>query len=90
LAAYAVREEYTGIDLADLLDPDPRTFADRFRRSPLWRCHPEGLRRNALVAAAGARRRDLLALVRDVAVADPDPEVREVAAWAAAVLAEEE
>jgi epoxyqueuosine reductase len=90
LAAYAVREEYTGIDLADLLDPDPRTFADRFRRSPLWRCHPEGLRRNALVAAAGARRHDLLVRVREVAAGDPDPEVREVAAWAAAVLAEEE
>ncbi len=90
IASYAVREEYNGIDLADLLDPDPQTFAVRFRRTPLWRCHPDGLRRNALVAIAGARRRDLLPLVRDVAAGDPDPEVREVAAWAAAVLAEED
>jgi epoxyqueuosine reductase len=89
-AAYATREEYTQLEVADLLDPDPQTFAARFRRTPLWRGHPDGLRRNALVAAAGARRRDLLPRVREVAANDPDPEVREVAAWAAAVLAEEE
>jgi epoxyqueuosine reductase len=89
IASYAVREEYNGLALADLLDPDIQTFADRFRRTPLWRGHPEGLRRNALVAAAGARRRDLLPLVRAVAAGDPDPDVREVAAWAAAVLEEE-
>jgi epoxyqueuosine reductase len=89
IGAYEVRDEYRDFDLADLLDPDPETFAARFRRTPLWRGHPDGLRRNALVAAAGSRRRELLPLVREVAVGDPDPEVREVAAWAAAVLAEE-
>lgn len=85
--AYAPLAAWRDLDLADLLDPDPRRFAARFRRSPLWRSHPEGLRRNVLVAAAGARRRDLLPRVREVAQADPDPLVREVAAWAAAVLA---
>ncbi len=89
IASYGARAEYNGIAIADLLDPDPQVFAARFRRTPLWRCHPEGLRRNLLVAVAGARRRDLLPLVQDVAARDPDPDVREVAAWAAAVLAEE-
>jgi epoxyqueuosine reductase len=90
IAAYAVCQEYTEIGVADLLDPDPQVFAARFRRTPLWRCHPDGLRRNALVAIAGARRRDLLPFVREVAAGDPDPDVREVAVWAAAVLTEEE
>jgi epoxyqueuosine reductase len=90
IAAYAVHEAYAAIDVADLLDPDPQVFAARFRRTPLWRCHADGLRRNALVAAAGGHRRDLLPLVREIAAGDPDPDVREVAAWAAAVLAKEE
>jgi len=70
------------IDWSELLTMDPDTFRRRFRRTPLWRAHPAGLRRNALVVAANTRRTDLLPIVRRLAQDDPDPEVREVAAWA--------
>lgn len=43
-APLAAHEELTLADLAELPD---EAFAARFRRTPLWRCHPEGLRRNA-------------------------------------------
>lgn len=81
--AYQPLPEHAELDLADLLAMDADTFRRRFRRTPLWRQHPEGLRRNALVVAANAGRTDLLDQVRALADHDPDPEVRAVAAWAA-------
>ncbi len=42
--------------LADLIDLDDDEFRRRFRRTPLWRAHPDGLRRNARLAAANAGR----------------------------------
>ena len=87
--AYAALPEHAGLDLADLIVMDAETFRGRFRRTPLWRQHPEGLRRNALVVAANTGRTDLLPLIDARAVDDPDPGVREVAAWAAARLQEE-
>jgi len=82
------RPEYAGLashdelDLADLIGMDADQFRARFRRSPLWRAHPEGLRRNALVVAANTGRGDLLPVIERAALDDPDPEVREVAVWA--------
>ncbi len=46
------------------------------------------MRRNALIVAANTGRRDLLPAIREAAAGDPDPEVREVAAWALAELEE--
>jgi len=76
------------LDLADLLTIDDEAFRRRLRHTPLWRAHPAGLRRNALVVAANTGRVDLLDRVRRVARDDPDPEVRTVAAWAQARLEE--
>ena len=77
------------MDLGDLIGMDAETFRTRFRRTPLWRAHPEGMRRNALVVAANTGRRDLLPAVRAAADRDPDEDVREVARWALEVLGEE-
>ncbi|MCB1183643.1 DUF1730 domain-containing protein [bacterium] len=60
----ALRDEYrtlpahAELDLADLAAITDDEFRRRFRRTPLWRAHPDGLRRNAAVvrenlAAAG-------------------------------------
>ena len=87
-AAYEPLPAHAEIALPDLLSVDPDTFRARFRRTPLWRAHPEGLRRNALVVAACTGRTDCLDEIRRLAVEDPDPEVRATAAWAAARLEE--
>jgi len=46
-AAYAPLEEHAGLTLADLVDLNDDEFRRRFRKTPIWRCHPEGIRRNA-------------------------------------------
>jgi epoxyqueuosine reductase len=86
VASYQPLADHADLGLADLLVMDAATFARRFRRTPLWRQHPEGLRRNALVVAANTGRRDLLDTVRRLADEDEDAEVRAVAAWAATEL----
>ena len=83
---YADLEAHGEIDLADLLDMTTEGFRARFRHTPLWRAHPEGLRRNALIVMANTGRVDLLDGVEKVAQSDPDPEVRQVAVWARGVL----
>ncbi|MFM7034829.1 MAG: tRNA epoxyqueuosine(34) reductase QueG [Planctomycetia bacterium] len=75
------REGHTTLPLADLLDLDDAAFRKRFQGSPLERAKRRGLARSAAIAlgntpdpaAAGALAR---------AVHDPDPVVREAAAWA--------
>jgi len=83
---YAELPEHAVLDLADLIALDADAFRARFRRTPLWRAHPEGVRRNALIVAANTGRRDLLPAARRAAEQDPNPEVRAVAAWAVARL----
>ncbi|HOX24861.1 MAG TPA: tRNA epoxyqueuosine(34) reductase QueG [Candidatus Krumholzibacteria bacterium] len=85
-ADYAPLAAHGELDLGDLLALDEATFRARLRRTPLWRAHPAGLRRNALVVAANTGRVDLLDVARRLAETDPDPETRAVAAWAAARL----
>lgn len=54
----AVRPEYSTLPdhgelkLADLVGLDDDEFRRRFRRTPLWRAHPDGMRRNAAVVSA--------------------------------------
>ena len=79
---YAVSSAHAEIDLSDLIRVDADTYRARFRRSPLWRAHPEGMRRNALVVAANTGRRDLVPVIRTAAADDPDADVRAVARWA--------
>ncbi len=69
-----------------LMTIDKDDFKTKFRRSPLWRSHPEGMRRNALVVAANSNRTDLVELIADISNNDSDEEVREVAHWALAQL----
>jgi epoxyqueuosine reductase len=87
-ADYEVLPEHAEVDLGDLIRMDAASFRERFRRTPLWRAHPEGMRRNALVVAANTGRRDLLPAIREAAAGDPDAEVREVAIWALSELEE--
>jgi epoxyqueuosine reductase len=87
-AAYTPLPEHAALSLADLVTLDSDGFRRCFRDTPLWRAHPEGMRRNALVVAANTGRIDLLEVVRAAAQDDPDPEVRAVAAWAAEMLEE--
>jgi len=47
---YALLSSHTEIKLADLLQLSDDDFRMRFRHTPIWRCHPEGLRANAKVA----------------------------------------
>lgn len=88
-ADYDVLAEHAEVDLGDLIGMDAETFRERFRRTPLWRAHPEGMRRNALVVSANTGRRDLLPAIRAAADRDPDEYVREVARWALEVLGKE-
>lgn len=44
---YAALEDHASLKLADLLHLNDDEFRSRFRKTPIWRCHPEGLRRNA-------------------------------------------
>ena len=87
-AAYAPLAQHAELDLKALITLTAADFRQRFRATPLWRAHPQGLRRNALVVAANTGRADLLDVIRRVAAADGDPDVRAVAAWAAAWIKE--
>ena len=46
---YALLTAHAEIGLADLLELSDDEFRERFRRTPLWRCHPAGMRANARV-----------------------------------------
>ncbi len=54
--------------------------------SPLRRAGPQGLRRNAIIAAANGRHTVALPAIEQVLRADPDPVLRATAAWAAHAL----
>ncbi|MBU8869404.1 MAG: DUF1730 domain-containing protein [Gemmatimonadales bacterium] len=47
---YAALPEHDQVDLSYLAAITDGEFRRRFRRTPIWRCHPEGLRRNAVSA----------------------------------------
>lgn len=46
---YAEGTAHQEISLADLVEISDTEFRSRFRKSPLWRCHPAGMQRNAQV-----------------------------------------
>ncbi len=56
---YAPLADHAEIQLADLLELTDAEFKIRFRRTPLWRCHPEGLRANATVVLENLDREDV-------------------------------
>lgn len=46
-AEYQMRPEYSAFKLEDLAEISDDDFRGVFRKSPIWRTHPEGLRRNS-------------------------------------------
>ncbi|PID80973.1 hypothetical protein CSA17_04325 [bacterium DOLJORAL78_65_58] len=56
VADYAPLEEHRELTLADLVDLSDDEFRRRFRRTPIWRCHPEGIRRNAARVRSNLRK----------------------------------
>src|ERR1043166_1503010 len=80
----APRKDVTNPEPRELIALDDAAFLARFRGSPVKRAKRRGLARNAAVAMGNRRDpRDLPALKR-AAANDPDPMVREHAAWALA------
>lgn len=71
--------------VAELLSAETETLRRRLRRSAIKRAKPEGLRRNALVAAGNLGSPELIPLVERF-LEDPDPGVAEAARWASARL----
>ncbi len=50
---YSALPDHAQLDLADLATISDEEFRRRFRHTPIWRCHPEGLRRNAIEVGKG-------------------------------------
>jgi len=75
-----------GLTVADLVSLDAETFAARTEGSPLARPGRAGLARNAAIVLGNTGARVHLPVLRHAAAHDPDPTVRESAAWAADVV----
>ncbi|MEN1679837.1 MAG: tRNA epoxyqueuosine(34) reductase QueG [Planctomycetota bacterium] len=74
-------EAMNPVELADLFSLDDAGFRRRFRHTPLWRAHREGLLRNAAIVLGNRPSHDALpALV--AGLKDPHPLVRGASAWA--------
>lgn len=79
--AFPVDPNLATLDAIELLEMDEPEFRRRFRSTPLARPKWRGLRRNAAIVLGNTGdERALPALER--ATGDPDPTVREAAAWA--------
>jgi epoxyqueuosine reductase len=72
----------TRLDLADTLSLDDETFRQRFRGSPVKRAKRRGLVRNAALALGNTGRPTDRPILERAAAQDPDPVVRDAAAWA--------
>jgi epoxyqueuosine reductase len=73
-------------DLVECLELSDDAFRDRFRATAVWRTGRAGLARNAAIALGNAGDRGALPALRRARRRDPDPVVRESAAWAIARL----
>jgi len=79
------REDLNRLEPAQILAMDEATFRRLYSGTPLMRAKWEGMRRNACIVLGNRRRRDALPALRR-ALADPDPVVRDHAAWAIRVI----
>ena len=71
------------LDLADLLSiRDDQSFRDRFRGTPLLRTKRRGLLRNAAIVARNIAATAAIPALEHAAQHDPEPLIREHAAWA--------
>jgi epoxyqueuosine reductase len=73
-------------EVGELLSLDEPAFRALTEGSPLARARRSGFIRNALVVIANRKSKEHLEAVRACASSDPDPMVRETAAWALAKL----
>lgn len=78
--ALAPREE---IDAAEMLALDDAGFRERYRGTAVTRAKRRGLARNAAVVLGNRGDRRVVPVLERAATDDPDPLVREHAAWAA-------
>lgn len=80
-AAFAPLEEMNPVDLAELFELDDAAFRARYRATPIWRAHREGLLRNAAIVLGNHPAHAAMpALIRGMK--DPHPLVRGASAWA--------
>jgi len=80
--ALTPRSDLTAPDLLALLALDEAGFREKFRFSPVRRAKRRGLLRNVCVALGNLGDSDALPALKVAAVDDPEPLVREHAAWA--------
>jgi epoxyqueuosine reductase len=78
---FARREDLRSLDPAELLALDEAQFRARYSGTALMRAKWEGMRRNACIVL-GNRRDPAAVPALEAALSDPDPVVREHAAWA--------
>ena len=76
----------TRVDLEALLAIDDDTFRETFRGTPIKRAKRRGLARNAAIALGNAGRPEARPALERAASEDPDPLVRDAAAWATSRL----
>jgi epoxyqueuosine reductase len=79
--AFSPRPELEAVDPAELLGLSEADFRQRFRDTALWRSKRRGLLRNAALVLGNRGDRAALPALRR-ALEDPEPLVREAAAWA--------
>jgi epoxyqueuosine reductase len=72
--------------LPAILELDDEAFRHTFRGSPIKRAKRRGLARNAAVALGNQRPADARPVLERAASDDPEPLVRDAAAWAVARL----
>jgi epoxyqueuosine reductase len=75
------RDDLNGLDPVEILGLDEATFRKRYSGTPLMRAKWEGMRRNACIVLGNRRDPAALPALRK-AQADPDPVIRDHAAWA--------
>jgi epoxyqueuosine reductase len=81
------RGDLESLDLIEVLGMSPESFRHRFRETAFWRARRRGLARNAALALGNAGDPAALPALRR-ALDDPEPLVRDAAAWAIARIEE--
>ncbi len=75
------RADLEAVDPVELLGLTEEAFRERFRGTAVWRTRRAGLLRNAAIILGNRRDRAALPALRR-ALADPEPLIRDAAAWA--------
>ena len=81
--AFLPRLDSNPLELVELFELDDEAFKRRFRKTPVWRSHREGLLRNAAIALGNNPTPAAVPALRK-GLEDPHPLVREACCWALA------